>query len=114
MVRRSIVARSRRRTDGETGEDDFFGEGTPEHAGIERTMLHGSSCLHLSPLSILVCLCSPPPKKKPKNRAKLPDNYACPPCGSIKRRFKKVPKGSASGKVEVKGGGGGGGGFFSF
>lgn len=64
MVRRSIVASSRRRTAGETGEDDFLGEGTPEHAGIERTMLHGSSRLHLSPLSILVFLCSLPPPKK--------------------------------------------------
>jgi rubredoxin len=40
--------------------------------------------------------------KGPKAWAALPDNYACPPCGAIKRRFKKVPKGSESGKVEVK------------
>jgi rubredoxin len=38
----------------------------------------------------------------PEAWAKLPSNWSCPPCGSIKRRFKKVPKGSASGKVEVK------------
>jgi rubredoxin len=37
----------------------------------------------------------------PEAWAKLPSNWSCPPCGSIKRRFKKVPKGSASGKVEV-------------
>lgn len=30
------------------------------------------------------------------------DDYSCPPCGAPKRRFKKVPKGSATGKVEVK------------
>ena len=24
----------------------------------------------------------------------LPNNWSCPPCGSVKRRFKKVPKGS--------------------
>lgn len=40
--------------------------------------------------------------KGPKAWAALPDNYSCPPCGAPKRRFKKVPKGSASGKVEVK------------
>ena len=40
--------------------------------------------------------------KGPKAWAALPDDYACPPCGAIKRRFKKVPKGSESGKVEVK------------
>lgn len=40
--------------------------------------------------------------KGPKAWADLPDNYSCPPCGAPKRRFKKVPKGSASGKVEVK------------
>ena len=40
--------------------------------------------------------------KGPKAWAELPDNYSCPPCGAPKRRFKKVPKGSASGKVEVK------------
>lgn len=39
---------------------------------------------------------------RPKAWADLPDNYSCPPCGAPKRRFKKVPKGSASGKVEVK------------
>jgi len=38
----------------------------------------------------------------PQAWAKLPDNYSCPPCGAAKFRFKKVPKGSASGKVEVK------------
>mmetsp|Transcript_14526 Transcript_14526/g.20775 ORF Transcript_14526/g.20775 Transcript_14526/m.20775 type:complete len:121 (+) Transcript_14526:104-466(+) len=36
--------------------------------------------------------------KGPAEWAKLPDNWRCPPCGSLKRRFKKVPKGSASGK----------------
>ena len=40
--------------------------------------------------------------KGPKAWAALPDSYSCPPCGAPKRRFKKVPKGSASGKVEVK------------
>ena len=30
------------------------------------------------------------------------NDYSCPPCGAPKYRFKKVPKGSASGKVEVK------------
>ena len=38
----------------------------------------------------------------PEKWAALPDNWSCPPCGAPKRRFKKVPKGSASGKVEVK------------
>lgn len=38
----------------------------------------------------------------PEAWAKLPANWSCPPCGAVKRRFKKVPKGSASGKVEVK------------
>ncbi|CAB9516866.1 expressed unknown protein [Seminavis robusta] len=33
--------------------------------------------------------------KGPKAWADLPDNFSCPPCGSVKRRFKKVPKGSA-------------------
>ena len=37
--------------------------------------------------------------KGPAAWAKLPDSYGCPPCGSAKFRFKKVPKGSASGKV---------------
>jgi rubredoxin len=40
--------------------------------------------------------------KGPKAWAALPDSYGCPPCGAPKRRFKKVPKGSESGKVEVK------------
>eukprot|EP00538_Stauroneis_constricta_P000033 CAMPEP_0119560064 /NCGR_PEP_ID=MMETSP1352-20130426/13909_1 /TAXON_ID=265584 /ORGANISM="Stauroneis constricta, Strain CCMP1120" /LENGTH=96 /DNA_ID=CAMNT_0007607945 /DNA_START=95 /DNA_END=385 /DNA_ORIENTATION=+ len=41
--------------------------------------------------------------KGPAAWAKLDDeDYRCPPCGAPKRRFKKVPKGSASGKVEVK------------
>eukprot|EP00567_Pseudictyota_dubia_P001874 CAMPEP_0197464846 /NCGR_PEP_ID=MMETSP1175-20131217/64237_1 /TAXON_ID=1003142 /ORGANISM="Triceratium dubium, Strain CCMP147" /LENGTH=73 /DNA_ID=CAMNT_0043000847 /DNA_START=1 /DNA_END=222 /DNA_ORIENTATION=- len=37
----------------------------------------------------------------PEAWAKLPGSWSCPPCGSVKRRFKKVPKGSASGKVEA-------------
>lgn len=40
--------------------------------------------------------------KGPKAWAALPADYSCPPCGAPKYRFKKVPKGSASGKVEVK------------
>mmetsp|Transcript_2134 Transcript_2134/g.2482 ORF Transcript_2134/g.2482 Transcript_2134/m.2482 type:complete len:111 (+) Transcript_2134:87-419(+) len=40
--------------------------------------------------------------KGPAAWAKLDDKYSCPPCGAPKFRFKKVPKGSASGKVEVK------------
>ncbi|KAL9188352.1 hypothetical protein ACHAXT_006730 [Thalassiosira profunda] len=40
--------------------------------------------------------------KGPEAWAKLPDKGACPPCGAPKFRFKKVPKGSADGKVEVK------------
>lgn len=40
--------------------------------------------------------------KGPKAWAALDDKYKCPPCGAPKFRFKKVPKGSASGKVEVK------------
>merc|ERR1712079_2116 len=40
--------------------------------------------------------------KGPKAWADLPNNYKCPPCGAPKFRFKKVPKGSAKGKVEVK------------
>merc|ERR1712125_185576 len=40
--------------------------------------------------------------KGPAAWSKLPDKYKCPPCGAPKFRFKKVPKGSASGKVEVK------------
>ncbi|KAL7477628.1 hypothetical protein ACHAW6_003427 [Cyclotella cf. meneghiniana] len=40
--------------------------------------------------------------KGPEAWAKLPEKGACPPCGAPKFRFKKVPKGSADGKVEVK------------
>ena len=40
--------------------------------------------------------------KGPEAWAKVPDKGACPPCGAPKFRFKKVPKGSESGKVEVK------------
>ena len=40
--------------------------------------------------------------KGPAAWAKLDDDYRCPPCGAPKFRFKKVPKGSQSGKVEVK------------
>lgn len=40
--------------------------------------------------------------KGPEAWAALPDKYKCPPCGAPKFRFKKVPKGSADGKVEVK------------
>mmetsp|Transcript_22212 Transcript_22212/g.31843 ORF Transcript_22212/g.31843 Transcript_22212/m.31843 type:complete len:112 (+) Transcript_22212:142-477(+) len=40
--------------------------------------------------------------KGPKAWAALDDKYQCPPCGAPKFRFKKVPKGSAKGKVEVK------------
>lgn len=40
--------------------------------------------------------------KGPEEWAKLPEKYKCPPCGAPKFRFKKVPKGSADGKVEVK------------
>mmetsp|Transcript_27870 Transcript_27870/g.34406 ORF Transcript_27870/g.34406 Transcript_27870/m.34406 type:complete len:114 (-) Transcript_27870:232-573(-) len=40
--------------------------------------------------------------KGPAAWAKLDDKYQCPPCGAPKFRFKKVPKGSESGKVEVK------------
>jgi rubredoxin len=32
--------------------------------------------------------------KGPKAWAELPDNWSCPECGSVKRRFKKIPKGS--------------------
>mmetsp|Transcript_33810 Transcript_33810/g.81355 ORF Transcript_33810/g.81355 Transcript_33810/m.81355 type:complete len:127 (+) Transcript_33810:103-483(+) len=34
--------------------------------------------------------------KGPKAWAELPNDWSCPPCGAPKRRFKKVPKGSAS------------------
>lgn len=40
--------------------------------------------------------------KGPEAWAKETDKYKCPPCGAPKFRFKKVPKGSSSGKVEVK------------
>eukprot|EP00587_Corethron_hystrix_P011820 CAMPEP_0113297098 /NCGR_PEP_ID=MMETSP0010_2-20120614/101_1 /TAXON_ID=216773 ORGANISM="Corethron hystrix, Strain 308" /NCGR_SAMPLE_ID=MMETSP0010_2 /ASSEMBLY_ACC=CAM_ASM_000155 /LENGTH=121 /DNA_ID=CAMNT_0000149929 /DNA_START=257 /DNA_END=619 /DNA_ORIENTATION=+ /assembly_acc=CAM_ASM_000155 len=41
--------------------------------------------------------------KGPKAWAALDDRkYQCPPCGAPKFRFKKVPKGSAKGKVAVK------------
>lgn len=40
--------------------------------------------------------------KGPKAWAALPDDWSCPPCGAPKYRFKKVPKGSESGKVKVK------------
>ncbi|KAL3798271.1 hypothetical protein HJC23_000185 [Cyclotella cryptica] len=40
--------------------------------------------------------------KGPEAWAKLPEKGACPPCGAPKFRFKKVAKGSADGKVEVK------------
>ncbi|KAL7494256.1 hypothetical protein ACHAWT_002967 [Skeletonema menzelii] len=41
--------------------------------------------------------------KGPEAWAKESDKYKCPPCGAPKFRFKKIPKGSASGnKVEVK------------
>lgn len=40
--------------------------------------------------------------KGPEAWAKETDKYKCPPCGAPKFRFKKVPKGSATGKVEVK------------
>uniref|UniRef100_A0A7S0UH78 Rubredoxin-like domain-containing protein n=1 Tax=Pseudo-nitzschia delicatissima TaxID=44447 RepID=A0A7S0UH78_9STRA len=40
--------------------------------------------------------------KGPQAWAALDDKYKCPPCGAPKFRFNKVPKGSASGKVEVK------------
>ena len=32
--------------------------------------------------------------KGPKAWADLPSNWSCPECGSVKRRFKKIPKGS--------------------
>mmetsp|Transcript_18144 Transcript_18144/g.49522 ORF Transcript_18144/g.49522 Transcript_18144/m.49522 type:complete len:105 (-) Transcript_18144:186-500(-) len=35
--------------------------------------------------------------KGPKEWAKLSADYSCPPCGAPKRRFKKIPKGSAKG-----------------
>jgi len=38
----------------------------------------------------------------PEKWAELPNNWSCPPCGSLKRRFKKVPKGSASGEVKTE------------
>ena len=40
--------------------------------------------------------------KGPAAWAALPDNYSCPPCGSAKRRFTKVPKGSANSKSASK------------
>lgn len=41
--------------------------------------------------------------KGPKAWAALDNSkYKCPPCGAPKFRFNKVPKNSASGKVEVK------------
>merc|ERR1712032_80496 len=40
--------------------------------------------------------------KGPKAWASLPGSWSCPPCGSIKRRFKKVPKGSAKGEIKEK------------
>ena len=40
--------------------------------------------------------------KGPEAWAKEPEKGTCPPCGAPKFRFKKVPKGSADGKVEVK------------
>jgi rubredoxin len=63
-----------------------------------------SSLTILMPLVLFLCSqdCGYVFTKGPKAWAALPDNYSCPPCGAPKRRFKKVPKGSASGKVEVK------------
>jgi hypothetical protein len=40
--------------------------------------------------------------KGPQAWAALDDKYKCPPCGAPKFRFDKVPKGSATGKVDVK------------
>jgi rubredoxin len=40
--------------------------------------------------------------KGPEAWAKEPEKGTCPPCGAPKFRFKKIPKGSATGKVEVK------------
>lgn len=40
--------------------------------------------------------------KGPEAWAKEPEKGTCPPCGAPKFRFKKIPKGSADGKVEVK------------
>lgn len=40
--------------------------------------------------------------KGPEAWAKQTDKGACPPCGAPKFRFKKIPKGSSDGKVEVK------------
>ena len=40
--------------------------------------------------------------KGPEAWAKEPEKGTCPPCGAPKFRFKKIPKGSANGKVEVK------------
>jgi rubredoxin len=40
--------------------------------------------------------------KGPKAWAELPPNWSCPECGSVKRRFKKVPKGSAGGGTPPK------------
>ena len=41
--------------------------------------------------------------KGPAAWAKIDEKtYKCPPCGAPKFRFKKVPKGSETGKVEVK------------
>mmetsp|Transcript_28876 Transcript_28876/g.33181 ORF Transcript_28876/g.33181 Transcript_28876/m.33181 type:complete len:175 (-) Transcript_28876:662-1186(-) len=40
--------------------------------------------------------------KGPKAWGKLNESYGCPPCGSPKFRFKKVAKGTESGKVTIK------------
>lgn len=63
---------------------------------------HFSSILYTSKGDYVCKDCGYVFTKGPKAWAELPDNYGCPPCGAPKRRFKKVPKGSASGKVEVK------------
>jgi rubredoxin len=43
--------------------------------------------------------------KGPAAWAALPSDYSCPPCGSSKWRFAKVPKGSANAAAKGKAGG---------
>ncbi len=79
--------------------------GYDENRGDCLRLLHCRRSKRQQPHRILVSLqdCGYVFTKGPQAWAALPDNYKCPPCGAPKFRFKKVPKGSASGtKVEVK------------
>ena len=79
-------------------DSNFLGGNTSPFISFDKIdlRLHCVNVHVLTFLKIILQDCGYVFTKGPAAWAALPDNYSCPPCGSAKRRFTKVPKGSAN------------------